>query len=184
MIRSRTIASAALLCAALACGRSGASAQDIRGRYVAKRDSAGTIYHTFPCTLFEQADGTCLTFDITYREHGDGSATVNFTYSAERPFAIDSVRFEAGEVLLHGPAERLYIEPEKRRWKHRYSFRTPVALLCPFFDVQAEPRVSLHAGGERREYRVKRAAWRSYAPVGCRIFETVRVNEAAGERER
>ncbi len=174
----RAAIGAALLCATLL--PHGSPAQDIRGRYVAKQDTAGTIYHTFPCTLFEQADGTDLTFDITYRDHGDGLAVVNFTYCAAAPFAIDSVRFESGGVLLHGAAERLYIEPERKHWKHRYSLRVPVERLCPFFDAQAEPRVTLHAGSKQRDYRVKRSAWRSYAPIGCRIFEMVRVNEAAG----
>ena len=64
----------------LVAGASGTlRAQDIRGRYVSKTQEDGTIYHTFPCTLFEHPEAGDLTFDITYKERTDGLATLNFT---------------------------------------------------------------------------------------------------------
>lgn len=160
-----------------AAGTCAVSAQNIRGRYVAKAEADGTIYHTLPCTLFEHAELGDLVFDITYKERHDGMATLNFTCLREDAAAIDSVCFDAGRTQLRGAVERLYIEPEKRRWKHRYSLRTPVASLCTFFDEEALPTVTLYGGGRTTLYRAKRSAWRSYAPIGYKIFETVRVNE-------
>ena len=149
----------------LVAGASGTlRAQDIRGRYVSKTQEDGTIYHTFPCTLFEHPEAGDLTFDITYKEGAE---------------PIDSVCFAAGGVCLRGAVGRLYIEPDRKRWKHRYSLRTPVAALCPFFDAEQLPEARLYAGERVWVYRAKRSAWRSYAPVGRRIFEMVRVNEAA-----
>ena len=133
----------------------GAAAQDIRGRYVSKAEEDGTIYHTFPCTLFENGEAGDLTFDITYKEHRDGLATINFTCFAEK----------------------IYLEPDRKRWRHRYTFRAPVTSVEAFFDETAEPSVTLYAGDRTWTYRVKRAAWRSYAPVGYRIFEMIRLNE-------
>lgn len=171
MIKSLLLA---LFLAASCC----AGAQNIRNRYVQRVQEDGTIYHTFPCTLFEHAQAGDLTFDITYKERQDGRATLNFTCTLPDAAQADSVRFDAGRTQLHGPVGRIYIEPEKKGWRHRYSLRIPVAALCPFFDEEVLPQVTLYIGDRSVVYRAKRSAWRSYAPVGCKIFETVRVNEA------
>lgn len=55
------------------------SAQNIRSHYVSKAEADGVIYHTFPVTLFESRETGDLTFDITYKEHRGGRATINFT---------------------------------------------------------------------------------------------------------
>lgn len=166
-----------LLACAVGAGAGSVSAQQIRGRYVQQAQEDGTIYHTLPCTLFEHPQAGDLTFDITYKERKDGEATLNFTCMSDETAQADSVRFDAGHTEFGGPVRRLYIEPERKRWKHRYSLGIPVAALGTFFDEAADPTVTLHFGGQRTVYRVKRAAWRSYAPVGNRIFETIRLNE-------
>ena len=89
----------------------------------------------------------------------------------------DSVRFVSGRVALAGPVEKLYLEPEKKGWKHRYTFDADGSLLCGFFDEGAEPEVTLYAGERPYVYRAKRSAWRSYAPIGYKIFEMIHVNE-------
>lgn len=167
-----------LLLAALGivCAVWAAQAQNIRGHYVSKAEADGVIYHTFPVTLFERRDAGDLTFDITYKEHR-GRATVNFTCRMAEAVAVDSVRFASGSLEIVEPAMKLYFEPEKKGWKHRYTFDVDVALLCRFFDEKAEPEVTLFAGGRPYLYLAKRSAWRSYAPVGYRIFEMIRVNE-------
>ncbi len=166
---------AAVLCAlGIAVG---ASAQNLRNYYVSKSEQDGTIYHTLPATLFEHREAGDLTFDITYKEHQEGMATINFTYENGQAMPIDSVRFISGKILLAGPATKIYIEPVKKQWKHRYSFRTPMAPLCSFFDAAQSPTVELYTAKGVIRYRAKRSAWRSYAPMGYKIFETIRINE-------
>ena len=154
-----------------------ASAQNIRSHYVSKAEEDGTIYHTFPVTLFENREAGDLTFDITYKEHRGGRATINFTCRMPQAVPVDSVRFASGVVTMSGPVEKLYLEPEKKGWKHRYTFDADGSQLCGFFDEQAEPEVTLYVGGQPSVYRAKRSAWRSYAPVGYKIFEMIYVNE-------
>ena len=91
---------------------------------------------------------------------------------------VDSVRFVSGGVVLAGPVEKLYLEPGKRDWKHRYTFDLDASQLCGFFDETHLPVVTLYIDGQPWTYRAKRSAWRSYAPIGYRIFEMIRVNEA------
>ena len=154
-----------------------ASAQNIRNHYVSKAVTDGVIYHTFPVTLFESPQTGDLTFDITYKEHRGGRATINFSCRMAQAVPVDSVRFESGRVVMAGPVEKLYLEPEKKGWKHRYTFDADGSQLCGFFDEEAVPEVTLYAGGRPYAYRVKRSAWRSYAPVGYKIFEMIHVNE-------
>ena len=81
-------------------------------------------------------------------------------------------------MVLAGPVEKLYLEPGKRDWKHRYTFDLDASQLCGFFDETHLPVVTLYIDGQPWTYRAKRSAWRSYAPIGYRIFEMIRVNEA------
>lgn len=167
-----------LLLAALCCaGAATLAAQNIRSHYVSKAEADGVIYHTFPVTLFGNAEAGDLTFDITYKENRGGRATLNFTCRLPQAVPADSVRFASGTVTLAGPVEKLYLEPEKKGWKHRYTFETDGSKLCGFFDEQAVPAVTLYVGGTPYVYRVKRSAWRSYAPIGYKIFEMIRINE-------
>lgn len=161
----------------LACAVTTVRAQSIRGHYVSKAEADGVIYHTFPVTLFENGEAGDLTFDITYKEHRGGRAVINFTCRTAEPVPVDSVRFASGGVVMSGPVEKLYLEPEKKGWKHRYTFDADGSQLCGFFDEHSLPEVTLYTAGRACPYRVKRSAWRSYAPVGYKIFEMIRINE-------
>jgi len=156
-----------------------AAAQKIRDRYVSRIEEDGTIYHTLPQTLFAHRQYGDLTFDITYKtRRPERTATVNFTCRLPGAEPVDSARFTAGEVAFGGPVEKLFVEPDKRAWTHRYTLATPVDPLFVFFDETAEPaRVTLYRGGEPVVYDAKRSAWRSSAPANRRIFETIRYNE-------
>ena len=168
-----------LLLAAALCiaGASTLPAQNIRNHYVSKAETDGVIYHTFPVTLFESPQTGDLTFDITYKEHRGGRATINFTCRMAQAVPADSVRFAADAAVMSGPVDKLYLEPEKKQWKHRYTFDADGSELCGFFDERALPEVTVYVGGEPYVYRAKRSAWRSYAPIGYRIFDMIRVNE-------
>lgn len=154
-----------------------ASGQNIRGHYVSKAEADGTVYHTFPCTLFSNCEVGDLTFDITYKEHGNGQATINFTCKQEEMTAVDSLCLTSGQIEMRGVAGKIYIVPEKKEWKHRYSFKADMKALYGFFDVAAEPQIVLYSGKNAVVYKVKSAAWKSHAPVISRIFEMIRINE-------
>lgn len=154
-----------------------AQGQDIRKHYVSKSDGQATIYHTFPCTLFENNQAGDLTYDLTYRDHGTGCVTLNFTYVMAELTPADSVRFVSGKTVMQGSVEKLYITPDKKRWKHRYTFSPVVSSLYTFYNVTAAPQVTVYSKGRAYVYNVKQSAWKSYAPIGDKIFRTIRINE-------
>ena len=166
-----------LLAALCIAGASALPAQNIRSHYVSKAETDGVIYHTFPVTLFESREAGDLTFDITYQEHRGGRATINFTCRLPQAVPADSVRFAADVAVMSGPVDKLYLEPERKVWKHRYTFDADGSELCGFFDERASPEVTVYVGEKSYVYRAKRSAWRSYAPIGYRIFDMIRVNE-------
>ncbi len=152
-------------------------AQNISGHYVSKAEEDGMLYHTLPETLFASPKQGDLTFDITYKEGRDGMATLNFTYVMEQMTSADSIRVAIPErVLLSGKVEKLYVEPTKKSWTHRYSFKTPVVGLYSFFDEETSPVLTIYSGGKAYSYPAKRSAWKSYAPIGYRIFKMIRAN--------
>lgn len=169
-----------VVCAVLLLGISGpAAAQKIKGHYVSRVQEDGTIYHIFPKTLFSDRQAGDLTCDITYKTSQDGRATVNFTYYAGRVKPADSVCFRTGTVAVSGPVEKIYIEPDKKQWAHRYTLLVDADKLVRLFDCEATPTALLYlAGGEVVTYPVQRSPWRDHAPVVSKIFEMIRYNEA------
>ena len=107
----RRVTAAGLLAGTLLAA-SAAVGQNIRSHYVSKAEADGVIYHTFPVTLFEHPEAGDLTFDITYKEHRTGRATLNFTCRSEQAVAVDSVRFASGRTEMAGPVGKIYLEPE------------------------------------------------------------------------
>ena len=166
-----------LLFAAFVLSCVSGAGQNIRGHYVSKADGDGTIYHLLPVALFDNRSCGDLTFDLTYKERHDGCVTLNFTYFAATPMPADSVRFGAGLGVLAGAVTKLYIEPEKKMWKHRYSLQTEADRVRAFFDEQSLPQAVVCSEGRMLVYDAKKSAWRSYAPIGRRIFEMIRLNE-------
>lgn len=152
--------------------------QSIKGHYVAKTEADGTIYHTFPSALFENKVSGDLVFDITYKSNSEKRATINFTYTMKTVNPVDSVRFVCGATRIDGSAAKIYISPEKKSWKHRYTFSADLKSLSLFFVKAADsPSVTLYIGGKVVVFNVKPSAWNSYAPIGNKILEMIRMNE-------
>lgn len=173
-IRSSFTAIRLLLPALLLCSLP-AGAQRLRDRYVSKPEPDGMIYHLLPCTLFVDAGGDDVTFDITYKEHRDGMATLNFTCCDADAAPLDSLTLcGAGSVTV--AVERLYVEPERQRWRHRYTCRLPLDSLYRYLGEE-QPGFVLRRGAGASSCRLRPSAWRSYAPAGRRIVELIRANE-------
>lgn len=152
------------------------SGQNIKGHYVSKSQPDGTIYHTMPVALFENSMSSDLIYDLTYKQHS-GQVTLNFTYEMAQPLSADSVCFVSGSTVVSGAVQKMYVEPNQNKWKHRYTFTTEIAPFYLFYNEKTLPCVTIYANGKSYVYKVKRSAWRNYAPIGFKIFEMIRFNE-------
>ncbi len=156
-------------------------AQKIKGRYTSRAQEDGTLYHLYPVELYANREHGNLSCDITYKSlkspAADPRATINFTYYADRAQPADSIRFSCGDITMRAPVEKIYIEPDKKRWKHRYTASVPVGTLYRYFDETRTPAVTLYTRQGTVEFPVRRSEWTGYAPVAFRIFEMIRCNE-------
>lgn len=181
-INRRTMKRIAYLLLILACLLPLAGhAQKIKGRYTSRAQEDGTLYHLYPVELFSNRENGNLTFDITYKAlkspAAEPRATINFTYYADRTLPADSIRFSCGDIAMQGRTEKIYVEPDKKRWKHRYTVSVPAATLYRYFDETRTPAVTLYTRQGAVEFPVRRSEWKDYAPVAFRIFEMIRYNE-------
>lgn len=155
-----------------------ASAQKIKNHYVVREEADATILYMMPVTLFE-ADGYGeLTYDITWRDLvGDDAspATLNFTYYASEPLEATTLEIRGERLSLAAPCRKLYIDPENRRWKHRYTLSFPEEELFVLYQ-ESSPELVLHTPKGEVHFEVKNRAWGEYQPIGQRIVETIRLN--------
>ena len=150
-------------------------AQKPKDFYVSYPQAGGMLFHVFPVTFFQHKTDGDLTFDITYR-CGKDSAVINFTYYAPQPQTLDSVRFVAGNVLLSGKAEKLFVEAENTKtWTHRYSFKVPIKFLFPFFNPEEKPYANLYIDSTIKDYELKKSEWNKKAPMFRIIMKTIRM---------
>uniref|UniRef100_UPI004056730F hypothetical protein n=1 Tax=Alistipes sp. TaxID=1872444 RepID=UPI004056730F len=153
-------------------------AQKIQNHYIVREEAEATIHHTMPVTLFENREEGEFTFDITWCDHEgkeDPEAVINFTYHSQEPQPADSLLIEGQFTAILRCCEKLYIEPDKEGWKHRYTLSVPIEELLRLYD-EASPTITLYAPKREILYIPKRKAWSHYRPIGQRIFQTIALN--------
>lgn len=149
--------------------------QNIKEHYVARSMSGGTLYHTMPVTLFENSESGDITFDLTYKQ-GSKVVIMNFTYLMKQPTPADSVQFINGSTIISGLVEQLYIEPNQKQWKHRYTLSDRMDKFSPFFSNKEVVEAIIYSEGTAHRYKAKKSAWNGYAPIGYKIFEMIKLN--------
>ncbi|MEG1621940.1 MAG: hypothetical protein RR330_01060 [Alistipes sp.] len=150
--------------------------QNIQKHYVAKSLSDGVLYHVLPVTLFENEASEKLTFDLTYKQDNK-EVILNFTYWQDQPISADSVQFRNGTTILAGRVSKLYVEPDQKRWKHRYTLTEKMDKFGPFFAKKEAVEAIVYSNGVAYYYPMKKSAWNHFAPIGFKIFEMIKFNE-------
>ncbi|MEG2064215.1 MAG: hypothetical protein RSB23_02230 [Alistipes sp.] len=139
----------------------------------------GILYHTMPMTLFENSTFGALIFDLTYMQNSD-VVTMNFSYWTQQPVSADSVKFISSTSVISGAVKKLYIEPDKKRWKHRYTLSETMGKFSSFFSNKVASEAIIYSKGVPYRYQVKKSDWNKYAPIGYKIFEMIQFNETQG----
>lgn len=151
-------------------------AQKIGGYFVSKSDESGTVYFLESQKIFAASTGDQLEYDLTTRDDSD-SISMNFTYRTDSATPIDSIRIESPSVTFGGKVNKLFIEPERKVWAHRYIYtglRSDIISL--YKDSDSTPSITLYSGDDILRYDAIQSKWRRYTPIGSRIFEMIDVN--------
>ncbi|MEG1574143.1 MAG: hypothetical protein RR293_07630 [Bacteroidales bacterium] len=152
------------------------SGQNIKGHYVARSQEDGTLYYTMPVSLFKNDKLGDLTFDLTYKQNSK-TVTMNFTYLMEQPTSADSIKIINGSVIISGETKKIYIEPYKNMWKHRYTLSDSITNFNSFYTEKNASEAIIYAGEKEYRYKVKKSAWKNYLPIGNKIFQMIELNE-------
>lgn len=150
--------------------------QNIQKYYVFKAQEKGNLYHLLPVSLFEDAEGEELSYDLTYTSWNDSMA-MNFTYTKKEPLMVDSIRYVSGKIEIAGKADKLYVEPTSKKWVHRYSLKSKADEFFQLYDAEVTPQIFLYTKDMRYEFQAKKTNWRKYVPVGQKLFKMIKLQE-------
>lgn len=146
--------------------------QNIKKHYVLKAQKEGNLYHFLPVSLFEDAHGEKLLYDLTYTSWND-SIMMNFTFIQKEPLLIDSISYVSGNIHIEGKVNKLYIEPTIKKWTHRYSFMGKADNFFQLYNSSTTPEILIYSNGIAHHYHVSKSKWRKYTPIGKKIFKMI-----------
>lgn len=141
----------------------------------------GTLYFIFPQKGFRSENKTVkkdLEYDITYFTKNDSvSFTYSYTNQAVRP--TDSLSFigHDGKLLYTGKGKMLFVQPQKKYWKHRALIKIPIPVFTSIYAMEAPAKISIHSSGQHIEYEMKPSKWKTQTWLIARIFEMIKYNK-------
>ncbi len=153
-----------------------ASGQKLSKYYTTSELENGRIYFVKPFDDFESRKGRdAFIYDLTYLE-GSDTLTMNYTYFAGEAFEADSIGIQFDKRVRFFPTERLFIEREKRDWKHRYTTELPLEFMIDFYDSKNSPFFQVKNGTESLVYDIKNNKWEKFAGIMQQIFKVIELN--------
>lgn len=148
--------------------------QNIKKYYIFKTQEKGNLYYLFPVILFEDADKGKLSYDLTYTSWND-TVVMNFTYLKPEPLLIDSLKYISGKNEIVGKVKKLYVEPDSKKWVHRYSIESKSEDFFRLYDSNVIPEIIIYSNGKEYKYHSKNSNWLKYVPIGQKIFKMIRL---------
>lgn len=159
---------------------SSAWAQKINKDYLFYPQNGGNLYFILPQKGFKSIDKTDkngLVYDITYLTSND-SLTFSFTYVNEeicKPEKI-TILTANNKLLYQGEAQMLFVQPRKKDWEHRGSFKVPFDKAVEFY-VEEEPyQLQIHTNRKDILFQIVANKWKKQRYLINRIFEVMKNN--------
>ena len=152
-------------------------AQNISSYYKSSKQLNSTLYFVMPKMVFENSlNGNTLTYDITYSTVND-SATVNFSYLNNSARQIDSIAFFQNSREFHSKTKKLFIEPRKSKWNHRYSSRFLFTDLTLLFNQENSPKLFIYTGSGVDELFIKQRSWTKNSSIVSKILTMISLSK-------
>lgn len=141
--------------------------------YTRRVQEGGDIFLVFPNEDFKnKTDRSDFAFDITMRE-GSDSATINFTYYSKNPLPASKLLIQSGDHLIEAAAEKLYVDPLRKNWEHRFSATMEAGAMIRVFSVQTPPQFIVQSKTGNLVFESRKRKWEKYAEVLDKIFYLV-----------
>lgn len=152
------------------------NAQKITKYYRASFQENGVLYHISPIDVFTNDENNCkFIFDITYLTTND-SAILNLSYFDKTIRIIDSIAFIQNNIKIYSNAKKIFIEPHRTIWLHRYSTKFSFDDLTYLYSQKDKPEIVVYSSSGNINLDIKQSAWRKNAAIVAKIFTMIRLN--------
>ena len=153
------------------------SAQNISKYYKSSKQENGVLYFVMPKMEFDnKSNGSNLNYDITYLTTLD-SATVNISFTDDSVNSIDRISFVQNGKEFSSNPKKIYIEPHKSKWVHRYTSRFLFNDLHFLFAQEISPKMILHTSAGAKELTVNQSSWRKNSVIVSRVFSMIKLSK-------
>lgn len=152
-------------------------AQNITNYYASTLQDNGELYYIYPIDGFKEIDGRGkLTFDITYLTSND-TAIVNISVYSSYEQKLKAIIARLDSIALKAPLRQLMIEPNKRDWHYRYTFKLHFNDIKTIFTSPTPP--VFHITGTSREIAMKmnNRKWKKQSAIVRKILQLIELNK-------
>lgn len=154
-----------------------ANAQKISKYFTSSMQDDGTLYFIEPKQEFKNNKEHCnLYFDLTYLTSND-SISLNFTYLDKKIRSIDSLSFIQGNMKISTYTKKLFIESDKKIWKHRYSGKFFFNDLDFLFQQKKKYSILVHYEGESIHLDLEKRKWKIKSELLSKILLMIKSNK-------
>jgi hypothetical protein len=151
-------------------------AQKISKYYTVSSQKNGSLYFIEPEYGFENKKENCeLIFDMTFLSTQD-TLLLNFSLVSPEITEIDSISFTSSQKNISSQSEKLFIEDEKKSWKHRYSSQFLFVEVYEVFQSEESPILTIYSEGQKIPLTMKQNKWKKERDIVSKIFKMIQVN--------
>ncbi|MCF8229636.1 MAG: hypothetical protein K9G58_01000 [Bacteroidales bacterium] len=155
----------------------GLQAQKLSKYYKTSKLENNMIYFIKPFDGFQGVKGNEeFIYDLTY-QLGEDSLTMNYTYYSPLAMVADSLVFNFSNKSHSYKTHRLFIEKDKKDWRHRYTAQVPLEVIKEFYAVENAPVILVLGGDEKMSYDISKHKWRKFSDIMRQILNMISLNE-------
>jgi len=152
------------------------NAQKISKYYTSSMQENGTLYFIEPKQEFKNKKERCkLSYDLTCLTTKD-SIALNFTYLDDAIIVIDSIGFIQDNKRISSNTEKIFIETDKKLWKHRYSAKFLFNDINSIFQQGKKTTVLIYYESKTMQLEMKNSKWKKESDIMSKILTLVEAN--------
>jgi len=153
------------------------NAQKLSKYYTSAMQESGVLYFIEPKQEFKNNKENCkFTYDLTYLSTKD-TVLLNFTYLDNTIRVIDSISIIYGDKHISSIAEKIFIETDKKFWKHRYSSNFLFKDIFLLFQQEKSPIVVIYYQDKHTQLKIKKSKWTKQSAIISKILMLINANK-------
>ncbi len=155
------------------------NAQNISKYYELSIQENGALYFIQPKYEFKAKRKRCkLSCDLTFLTSND-SVSLNFSFFDTNIITIDSISFvQENNKQIASKTRKIYVEPVKKLWLHRYSARFLFDDIKSMFNQEKKITVLIyHDQSSSIQLYTKKGKWEKQSTIMSKIFALINANK-------